>query len=340
MKKIALVAALAAASAAPAAFAQSTVTLWGRLNTSIESQKFGNNDRIAVEQNNNSRLGFRGVEDLGGGMKAGFNLEHGFNSDTGAASSSSFWNRESTVWLKSEFGTIRLGNSFPDSYFATVDRTSNHNHDTGTSADALFSSFAFGAGTPTGKPAFPGYNTNKATYITPDISGFQAYISVMAGEGARGRSYDLAFNYTLDSLHIGGGYTQGDSFGVIPERKNYILEADYGFGPFLVTGYVQSEKVDGYRTRNIARVSGMYTLGASEFHINVGGTKSGGDAYSQNGMTGVSFMNSGAAQWTLGYNYNLSKRTKIYTFYTAIDQKLPNHQGDFNSLALGVRHNF
>ena len=320
MKKIALVAALAAASAAPAAFAQSSVTLWGRLNTSVESQKTANGDRVAVVQNNASRLGVRGVEDLGGGMKAGFNLEHGLNSDTGAAAGgTTFWSGESTVWLRSEFGTVRLGSSFPDSYFATVDRTSNHNHDTGTSSDALFSAIGFG------------YTTNKATYITPDMGGFQGYVSAMAGEGTRPRAYDLAFNYTVASLHIGGGYTQADSGFGSPERKNYIVEADYGFGPFLVTGYVQSEKVDGFRTRNIARVSGMYTMGASEFHLNVGGTKSGGDGQ---------FRNAGASQWTLAYNYNLSKRTKVYMFYTDIDQKLPNHVGDFNSLALGVRHNF
>ncbi|WP_077035191.1 porin [Pelomonas sp. KK5] len=319
MKKIALVAAVAASVAAPA-FAQGSVTLWGRLNTSVESQKNGNNDRVVVEQNNGSRLGFRGVEDLGGGLKAGFNLEHGLNSDTGAASGgTTFWSRESDVWIGGAFGTVRLGSNFPDSYFATVDRTSNHNHDTGTSSDALFSTIGFS------------YATNKVTYITPNISGFDASISAMAGEGTRGRAFDSSFNYSVGTLHIGGGYTQADRFGVSPKRQAYVLEADYGFGPFLVTGYVSTEKVDGFRSRNIARVSGMYSMGASEFHLNVGGTKSGADG---------TFRNAGASQWTLGYNYNLSKRTKVYAFYTAIDQKLPNHAGDFNSLAAGVRHNF
>ena len=84
MKKIALVAALAAVSAS--AFAQSSVTLWGRINTTVESQKIGGADRKVVVQNNNSRLGFKGQEDLGGGLKASFSLEHGLNSDTGAAS--------------------------------------------------------------------------------------------------------------------------------------------------------------------------------------------------------------------------------------------------------------
>ena len=68
MKKIALVAALAAI-AAPA-FAQSSVTLWGRINTTVESQKVGTAARTIAVANNSSRLGFKGVEDLGGGLKA------------------------------------------------------------------------------------------------------------------------------------------------------------------------------------------------------------------------------------------------------------------------------
>ncbi|WP_153062156.1 porin, partial [Escherichia coli] len=75
MKKIVLAAALAAL--AIPAFAQSSVTLWGRINTSVESQKTGSADRVVKLQNNSSRLGVRGTEDLGGGLKAAFNLEHG-----------------------------------------------------------------------------------------------------------------------------------------------------------------------------------------------------------------------------------------------------------------------
>ena len=94
MKKIALVAAIAAL-AAPAAFAQSSVTLWGRINTTVESQKVGAGDRKVVVANNASRLGFKGQEDLGGGLKASFALEHGLNSDNGAATGD-FWGREAS----------------------------------------------------------------------------------------------------------------------------------------------------------------------------------------------------------------------------------------------------
>ncbi|MFT7776903.1 porin [Roseateles sp.] len=317
MKKIALVAALAATAAAPA-FAQS-VTLWGRLNTSIESQKIGSADRKSVVQNNGSRLGLKGTEDLGGGLKAGFNLEHGLNSDTGAATEgTNFWNRQASVELSGSFGTVRLGTWFPDSYFSSVDRTSNHNHDTGTSSDALFSSFGFGA------------RTNKIGYFSPTIGGFNFIGSLRAGEGSGPRGYDLSVNYEVAGLHVAGTYAENDKFGASAKRKAYGLEADYGFGPFLVTGYYQREEVNGFRARDIGRVSAMYTVGQSEFHVNVGGTKAGSDA---------EFRTGGAKQYTLGYNYNLSKRTKVYGFYTKTDY---NGTGvaDFSSLAAGIRHNF
>jgi len=330
MKKIALVAALAAV-AAPA-FAQSSVTLWGRINTTVESQKEGNQDRKTVVQNNSSRLGLKGTEDLGGGLKASFALEHGFNSDTGSvqtfgAPASTFWSRASYVELgTADTGSVRLGKWFPGSYFATADYVSMHNHDTGTSSDALY---AFGN--------FASATQNKVAYFSPTISGFQVELAVSAGEGTAAtaaeravhqravtpRIIDVAVNYDQGPLHGGFGYQKQGDF------SQYALRGLYEMGPFVFGGYAQREEVTGRKSRDIGRISAMYVVGAQEFHINVGGTKSGG-----------TFGNTGASQYTLGYNYNLSKRTKIYGFYTAIDNKAPGKVGDFSSLAAGIRHNF
>jgi predicted porin len=324
MKKIALVAALAAL-AAPA-FAQSTVTLWGRINTSVESQQgvalqtapnVGNRDRVAVVQNNSSRLGFKGMEDLGGGLKAGFWLEHGLNSDNGTASSTAFWNREATVQLSGAFGTVKMGRWTNGSYFATADYISMHNHDTGTSSDELY---AFGT-------AFT--STNKVGYFTPNYNGFTGEFTVHAGEGAAGdaRAVDVSGNYDQGPLHLGVGYGKQGSAMQVAVRGLYEL------GAFTVGAYYQMEDTGktGNATRNIGRVSAMYTMGASEFHVNVGGTEGGGSFF--NGTNG-------AKQYTLGYNYNLSKRTKVYGFYTAVDTTAAAKLGDFNSLAAGIRHNF
>ena len=314
MKKIALVAVLAAI-AAPS-FAQSSVTLWGRMNTTVESQETNGAGRVVAVQNNSSRLGVRGVEDLGGGLKAGFNLEHGLNSDDGRATGD-FWNRGSHVQLIGSFGEVRLGRWTPGSYFATADYISMHNHDTGRSSDALYSGAGF-------------TSKNKLGYFSPKYAGFSMEVALAAGEGVEARSTDLSAYYDQGPVHLGFGYSkQGTAL-------QYALRGLYEMGAFTFGAYWQVEDtgvttkgVDA--TRNIGRVSAMYAMGASEFHVNYGGTYSGGT------------QKFGAKQYTLGYNYNLSKRTKVYGFYTAIDSTdtaLKGKMGDFSSLAAGVRHNF
>ena len=163
-----LLLALLAVVGSSAALAQSSVTLYGRVNTSVEHQKNGDNKVVDGTVNglfnNSSRFGFKGVEDLGGGLKAGFQLESGFSADTGA-SASTFFGRQSEVNLSGNFGMLRLGNFTAESYYATADYISMHNHDTGSSADALYyDPVMYGAlGT-----------KNKIAYRTPDLGGFTA----------------------------------------------------------------------------------------------------------------------------------------------------------------------
>ena len=100
-------------------------------------------------------------------------------------------------------------------------------------------------------------------------------------------------------------------------------------------GYYQRNDEDLLGTRNNFRVSGMYALGASEFHLNVGRA---------NSWSNVS--DSAATQYTVGYNYNLSKRTKLYGYYTRVNNDTNASYNssavgkDFSSLAAGIRHNF
>ena len=77
--------------------AQSTVTVYGRVDAGISKENDGEtrlvggvntSDRLQMRQNSGSRLGFRGVEDLGGGLKVRFQIEHRLNVDTGASTSS------------------------------------------------------------------------------------------------------------------------------------------------------------------------------------------------------------------------------------------------------------
>ncbi len=309
-----------------AAFAQSSVTLYGRVNTTVERQEVGNVKTTGLF-NNSSRFGFKGTEDLGGGLKAGFQLESGFKSDTGASTDpKAFFGRQSEVNLSGGFGAVRLGNFTAESYYATADYVSMHNHDTGSSSDALYAGVM--------------RDVNKIGYRTPTFGGLTIDAAVSLHEAPAGTSgknaFDLAANYNLGALALGAGYSkQGDV-------NQFAARALYTFGAFTVGGYVQRDE-NGHSwasgKRNSFRLAGAYNLGASEFHVNVGRT----GEYKNT-------PDSDATQYTVGYNYNLSKRTKVYGYYTRINnsragtygfnQTVVNPGVDSNTLAVGIRHKF
>lgn len=301
------------ASVGAGALAQSAVTVYGRLNLSVERQKLGTATDTKL-QNNSSRWGLKGSEDLGGGMKAGFQLESGFDPTNGSVGSA-FWSRQSEVNLSGRFGTVRLGKFFSEAYFAVADYVSMHNHDTGTSSDALY--------------AFPvafARSGNKIAYRTPSLGGATFEAAVTAAETNPNRSIDLAANYVSGPLHLGAGYEKNGN------KNQFAVRGLYELGPFTFGGYVQRDK-NAYASgnRTTLRLSGRYVLGNTELHANWG------RAGDYSGVAGDSSAN----QYTLGINQNLSKRTKVYGFYTKIADSSRNlYGGDFSSIALGVRHNF
>lgn len=307
--------ALAAAAVAAPAFAQSSVTMYGRMNTTIENEKSDGGSRVWKVNNNASRLGFKGVEDMGGGLKASFNLEHGLGSDNGTASST-FWGREAWVQLAGGFGAVRMGNFTPESYFATADYISMHNHDTGSSSDSLY--------------GFDTYRSrNKVGYFTPTMGGLSGSISLSAGErnGSDKRLIDAAVNYVGGPLHLGFGYSDH------ADKSQMAVRALVELGALTLGGYIQRDDV-GAASRTVYRLAGMYTVGAGEFHLNYGRS---GEAKS-----GANLLVGKGDQWTLGYNYNLSKRTKLYGYYTDLDTNKSDSAkaGQYSSMAVGVRHNF
>ncbi len=253
---------------------------------------------------------------------AGFQLESGFDSSSGASDSRGIFARQSEVNLSGGFGMVRLGNFTSESYYATADFISNHNHDTGSSADALY--------------AYPARDVNKIAYRTPSLGGatFEAgWAQHEQPSGTGGKnSLDLAANYEIGKLGLGAGYSK------LGDQNQFAVRASYSTGPFVMGAYVQRDKnvfiANGGNRTNL-RLSAAYIMGVSEFHVNVG--RAGN--YSN-------VSNSAATQYTLGYNYNLSKRTKIYTYYTRINNSQAATYGvsapgnDFSSFAVGVRHNF
>ena len=120
--------ALAVLAAAGAASAQSSVTLFGIVDAGISYTDAKTNLATGGSSKqsqygmtnsgyNSSRLGFRGTEDLGGGLAAGFWLEAPLGNDSGSISNSNFFNRRSTVSLSGGFGEIRLGRDYTPTFW-------------------------------------------------------------------------------------------------------------------------------------------------------------------------------------------------------------------------------
>ena len=357
-----LATAVASACALPAAaLAQvpSWIQIYGRANVSYERITTENSSNTAAQPNqsnwdlvdNSSRIGIRGNKDLGGGLTGLFQVESRVRLDSGGDLLST---RDSYAGLAGGFGTVRLGRTIGPVYYATYDYISMHNHDTGTSSDALL------APTVTGKQ---GFMNNTVWYTSPKIGraftvdvaysllGVQRVVSDSQPHylGVVG-SYDqgplhaaASYANTKNTVNLGGGTADDD--------KAYTIGGLYDFKTFVVGALIESAKTKvltgGDASRNYVRVSGMMPVGKHEFHVNFGTVNHG---------IGSSASNDGAKQWTLGYNYNITKETKIYGFYTKVDndsngtygagnfstvnQVVPIPGLDISSIAIGVRHNF
>lgn len=355
--------ALAAIGVAGAAQAQSNVTIYGRVNTSLEQTKVQGEDSVTQMVNNSSRIGFRGTEDLGNGMSALFQIENGFRSDSGTGGLA---NRDTFVGLKSNLGTVKLGRMTSPLYYATHDYLGMHNHDTGNSSDAFLWYEAF---------SNEFYLNNSITYASPTFGGgftFEAQYSALSEQAAdtasrndRPTHYSATLSYDNGPLHVGFGYAQTNRFYNFDEGKSkdsmLVLAGVYDFKTVVVGALAERSKSDsgalqtmtgltGEQDRNYYRVAVMVPVGANEFHVNYGVAQDWSDT-----------DDTGAKQITLAYNYNLSKRTKVYAQWTKIDndkQKVSIANGgaydgggaysflgsapglDNTSFGVGLRHNF
>ena len=166
--------ALAVLGASGVAMAQSSVTLYGVADAGVGKIEAGapaGNDATDKTQfisgslmnNGNSRIGVRGVEDLGGGLMAGFNFESGLALDDGAnlGSGGGFWGRAANLWLGGNWGTFKMGRSLTPSYYgaAVWELTGTANY------SVVGSTFGF---------ANSLRNNSQFSYKTPDFGGFSA----------------------------------------------------------------------------------------------------------------------------------------------------------------------
>ena len=331
MKKSLL--ALAVLAASGAAMAQSSVTLYGVADTGVTY--IGGNENVygltATGGNTNSRLGFRGVEDLGGGLKASFQLEAGINIDDGTGylgkegGKGLEFRRISKIGLEGGFGSVTLGRDLTASYMA-VSRYDVFG-DTGVGG-----SLAWNAGN-------TGYNArseNTLSYYTPTISGFRAGINYGFGEKTQARDsryVGVGLAYDNGPISVGFGYDRnnnvalgknagGTSLASLEvDMKTWHLGGSYNFGVAKVAAFYKETKNVAVNTDDSEKFK-TFGLGVTA-PVGAGEVRA---SYNHHRLTGLGETLK-ADQFSLGYVHNLSKRTALYGTYAYIKNKDNNGDG-------------
>ncbi len=325
MKKFAVLAVFAAVSGG--AYAQSSVTLFGVVDANARYVKNGDLKLKSLGSGglNTSRIGFRGVEDLGSGLKAGFWLESGFNVDSGTNSDSSrFFNRRTTVSLLGNFGEVRLGRDYTPTYTGYADydvfgdnglaASGKFDISLGRARDGQAAATGGALGT-TGAYTNSGGTRadNQIAYFLPsNIGGIYGRASVAAGEGTAGKKYyGGRVGYAAGPLDASLSYGQ---YEVLPlagngedKFKTASGGASYDFGIAKLSGYYTqskfaSQKIASYSLGAIVPI-GLGQIKAAFTHANQSGTSN---------LSGLKVDGDDANQFALGYVYNLSKRTAVY----------------------------
>lgn len=322
--------AVAAAALLAAFAAQAQVTVYGNLDLSVGRFKEPNSavpvtkatTRVESGSLRESFLGFKGEEDLGGGMKAFFKLESALAADTGAVAGN-FWGRTSVIGLSGDFGTVTLGNARSLLFLA------NDAYNPFRADSALFSTSALLMGN-TGVPT--GYSSNwvnSITYMSPNMSGFSGAVQLGASEKAGvSNSVGLALNYAVGPLGLNFTYqdvpataTPGDSDKI----KTWLVDANYDLGMAKLFGQVGQ-----------ARETSQPTSKYFQFGVSVPVTSADNVLVSYaEGKNNASK----AKEFSLAYEHTLSKRTSAYVGLNSTNHSYDTERSG-TSFAAGVRHSF
>ncbi len=343
--------ALAVLAASGAAMAQSSVTLFGIVDAGVGRVSAGGNSVTGVTNSGlaSSRLGFRGEEDLGGGLKAGFWLEGGMSNDEGtgkgggAAGPGFEFKRRSTISLMGGFGEVRLGRELTVGYVNS------------TAADVFGDN---GVGASIGKNHFAGVietrKGNGISYILPsNLGGFYGQVQYVFGEQLSNAAYDKAGDYLGARL----GYRNGPldtAVGFAKGRGTLVQGANGDADQFNIFASYDLGVVKAFigfnQEKNKAAVEVKY-----QSYL-LGLTAPVGPGTVRVSYNDVDLKNSGndAQKFAIGYVYDLSKRTAIYGTYAHVKNKgaaafgaapggltftTPAGQ-NVNGYEFGVRHSF
>ncbi len=332
-----LLAAALCASLPLVASAQSSVTIYGVADAAIAREDTGaaNGSRTVVNQGNqsSSRLGFRGVEDFGNGLKAAFNLEAGYALDTGMGDAALF-GRRAVVGVEGGFGSLMIGREYTPVA------------DVANATDILGQGFygsnlsSFGTGRLTRRIS------NSVNYKSNPMGGFKLGAAYSTGETSTGASGDLmglSAAFTSGAFYVGAAAHTLERLAT-GDDKEMIIGAGVKFGMLDVKGnYMVANPTGANNKYEQFNIGLSYGFGPNKVFANV----------NRNELENGARAN-GAS---VAYTYSLSKRTNVYASYailrnneravfalqsagTAVAPPATAFGADPKALTLGVRHTF
>jgi predicted porin len=339
-----------AALAAVSSFAQSSVTLYGRVDVGLFSSKslfnpavnnvvppvtaatprvsqtgIGNGNDVGLTT---SRWGMRGSEDLGGGLKANFKVEGRLNVDEGTQNGSRLFNGETLVGFSGGFGTLKVGRvdtSFDDLRGIAVSKNTFDGAWTPVS-----DSYGVGLG------GYTGRLNNSIKYDSPDFGGISGSLQYGFGENktptvSAGSTVSAHVKYANGPLAVGFGLQTEKANGSATATKHNAISAAYDLGVIALSGGINN-------TKNGTTKDTDYSLGV---------TMPLGAAAISAGFASSKSKNAGAANgkgsgFALAATYALSKRTQLYTGLKSTNNKNAANLKtlDNDLFSLGVRHDF
>lgn len=352
-RRIIIMAALAAITSTPALAATGNVVIYGKIDMSLDSIDNGNGPtattqgtRTSKVSSNASRLGFKGTEDIGGGLAAIWQFEQTINVDNSTTNASTFATRNSFVGLKDgQWGTLLLGRH--DTPYKIATRKLDIFGETLGDNRTLMGSVA-------GKSAklqFDGRQGDVVAYMSPLMGGFSAAAAYVAGAEAastagqvKGAAWSLAGMYNMDALYATLGYethklgnaatgtVAGGAAGAFAAAGSSESAWKLGLGytlDALALGLVYEKTSDNFGGTGAAApvaactgtgtdcyghhawyLSGKYSFGNDA--VKLAYSKAGNLAGSAAGI------DTSAKQVSIGYDHNLSKRTTLYVLYTGL----------------------
>lgn len=360
ISNLSLAACAALLAAAPAAQAQSSVTLFTLVDVNVShysaGSRSGAGSMTAMNDGttnglNGSRWGIRTVEDLGGGLKAGVLLENGFNADNGTfGQGGRAFGRQGFVWLSSStVGELRLGRQYilEDSVMGLSNPFTN----------AL--TLNPGTGVTNAGKALPLWlNAPRADNVlqvqTINYGGFQAAAQVAPGEGTADRFYGVKLSYGQGPFNSALSYewnrsrTTGDNV-----NKSLTVAANYNFGVVKVLGGVQRNRdlattsVNGAFTGNNLTVTGTNTFAMDHsdgttigVEVPVGSFVLLGANYTRVKYANAAGQNDTLGKVAVGARYALSKNTFLYASASQATGGLKDFVSQKGVTQIGVRTAF